>query len=126
MPPDDSHDLAARDEVLQVMFWLRGEGIEQDVAASDLTRWMNIDAIEIHSILVSLAEADLAELATDSDKPEPRFRLTPAGVKEGGRRFADEFADLTKPGHFECADPHCECKLTGNPADCAHQHEVPR
>ena len=50
-----------------------------------------------------------------------RFRLTTAGVKEGGRRFADEFADVTKPGHFECADPHCECKLTGNPADCAYQ-----
>ena len=51
-----------------------------------------------------------------------RFRLTDAGLKEGGRRFADEFADLTKPGHYECGDPSCECRRTGNPADCIHQH----
>lgn len=114
--------LAARDELLQVMYWLRGEGIAKDVVASDLTRWMSLDTMEIHSILVGLAEAKLVEAVPSIEPVHVRFRLTESGVKEGGRRFADEFADLTKPGHFECADPHCECKVTGNPADCAHQH----
>ncbi len=113
--------LAARDEVLQVMYWLRGENLAKDVAAKDLTRWMSVDAMQIHSILVGLAEAKLVE-TMPAESSDPRFRLTESGVKEGGRRFADEFADLTKPGHFECADPNCECKVTGNPADCAHQH----
>ncbi len=127
MPPPDEGDslneqLAARDEILQVMYWLRGEGLAKDVAASDLTRWMNVDATRIHSLLVDLAEAKLVEPVDAPESDAIRFRLTEAGVKEGGRRFADEFSDLTRPGHFECADPHCECKLTGNPADCAHVH----
>ncbi len=113
--------LAARDEVLQVMYWLRGEGLAKDVGAKDLTRWMSIDALQIHSILVGLAEARLLEVVPGSAS-EARFRLTESGVKEGGRRFADEFADLTKPGHYECSDPNCDCRTTGNPADCVHQH----
>lgn len=127
MPPPDEGDssneqLAARDEILQVMYWLRGEGLAKDVAASDLTRWMSVDTTRIHSLLVDLAEAKLVEPVDAADGDAIRFRLTEPGVKEGGRRFADEFSDLTRPGHFECADPHCECKLTGNPADCAHVH----
>ena len=114
--------LAVRDELLQVMYWLRGEGIAKDVVAADLTRWMSIDSMQIHSILVELAEAKLVEAVASPQPGQARFRLTESGVKEGGRRFADEFADLTRPGHFECADPHCECKVTGNPADCVHQH----
>lgn len=117
-----NEQLAARDEILQVMYWLRGEGLAKDVAANDLTRWMTADAMRIHSLLVQLAEAKLVEPVSTPETSAARFRLTESGVKEGGRRFADEFADLTKPGHFECADPHCECKLTGNPAACAHQH----
>src|SRR5215210_1282855 len=116
------HYLAARDEVLQVMYWLRGEGLAKDVVADDLTRWMTVDAMQIHSILVALAEAGLVETVAGNEASSARFRLTDSGVKEGGRRFADEFADLTKPGHYECADPHCECKQSGNPADCVHQH----
>ncbi len=127
MPASDDGDslkeqLAARDEILQVMYWLRGEGLAKEVAANDLTRWMSVDAMRIHSLLVELAEAKLVEPVSVEESSAARFCLTEAGVKEGGRRFADEFSDLTKPGHFECADPHCECKLTGNPADCAHQH----
>ena len=119
--PFNADDLAARDEILQVMFWLRGEGIAREVNATDLTRWISSDAIKIHTLLVDLAESKLIE-ALPGDAGEVRFRLTESGVKEGGRRFADEFSDLIKPGHFECADPNCECKVTGNPADCAHRH----
>ena len=53
----DARHLAARDELLQVMYWLRGEGIAEDVIANDLLRWINLDAMEIHSLLVNLAEA---------------------------------------------------------------------
>ena len=41
-----------------------------------------------------------------------RYALTEEGAREGGRRFADEFKDLTKPGHGECGDPDCECQQT--------------
>ncbi len=118
----DNEPLAARDELLQVMYWLRGEGIAKEVAAKDLVRWISLDAMRVQSLLVDLAEAKLVEIVSGGDTGDASFRLTDSGVKEGGRRFADEFAELTKPGHYECADPNCECKRSGNPADCVHQH----
>ena len=114
--------LAARDEILQVMYWLHGEELAKEVTGDDLARWVSLDAIQIHSLLVDLAESKLVEAIQSSKSNEVRFRLTDSGLKEGGRRFADEFAELTKPGHYECGDPNCECRRTGNPADCVHQH----
>ncbi len=129
MPPNNQQDspnerIAAKDELLQVMYWLRGEGLANDVTTKDLARWISLDSMEIHSLLVDLAESKLVEPLTDqtSEIGAMRFRLTGPGVKEGGRRFADEFSDLTKPGHYECSDPDCDCRRTGNPADCVHQH----
>ena len=127
MSPADEIDppgkqLAARDEILQVMYWLHGEELAKEVTADDLARWVSLDAMQIRSLLVDLAESKLVEALPSSDSNGARFRLTETGLKEGGRRFADEFAELTKPGHYECGDPNCECRRTGNPADCVHQH----
>ncbi|HYY13321.1 MAG TPA: hypothetical protein VE758_02695 [Chthoniobacterales bacterium] len=126
MPPADKTDssdkqLAARDEILQVMYWLHGEGLGTAITAADLTRWVSVDTMQIHSLLVELAESKLVETIQSPQSGSARFQLTDAGLKEGGRRFADEFAELTKPGHYECGDPNCECRRTGNPADCIHQ-----
>ena len=111
--------IAAKDEILQVMYWLRGESIAQEVAPAELTRWVGLDPEQIESLLEHLVESKLVEHVADRDL---HYRLTSSGASEGGRRFADEFADLTKPGHYECSDPNCECRRTGNPADCVHQH----
>ena len=116
-PPKEG--IAATDEILQVMYWLRGENIALDVAPPELARWVGLDAAQIEPLLESLVESRLVEYVPDG---ELRYRLTSSGAFEGGRRFADEFAELTKPGHYECADPNCECKRSGNPADCVHQH----
>lgn len=129
MPPDQPNEssngrIAAKDELLQVMYWLRGEGLAKDVAAKDLARWVSLEPMEIHSLLVELAESKLTEtvFSAADETGATRFRLTDPGVKEGGRRFADEFAEMTKPGHYECSDPNCDCRQTGNPADCVHAH----
>jgi len=123
-PSDDAGEppkegIAATDEILQVMYWLRGENIAQDVAPQELARWVALEAAQIEPLLERLVDSDLVEHVVDR---ESRYRLTSSGAFEGGRRFADEFSDLTKPGHYECADPNCECKRSGNPADCVHQH----
>jgi len=116
-PPKEG--IAATDEILQVMYWLRGENIALDVAPQELTRWVGLEAAQIEPLLEGLVESRLVEYVPDR---ELRYRLTSSGAFEGGRRFADEFSELTKPGHYECADPNCECKQSGNPADCVHQH----
>ncbi len=123
-PPDSSEDtpkegIAATDEILQVMYWLRGENIARDVAPPELARWVGLDAAQIGPLLEGLVASGLVEYVPDR---EVRYRLTSSGAFEGGRRFADEFAEMIKPGHYECSDPNCECRQTGNPADCVHQH----
>jgi hypothetical protein len=117
-PPDEPHPLGAQDEVLQVMYWMRGEGISTEVVAADLARFIGRSELDIEGILERLSTLGLV-------RPLPgggavRFALTADGLREGGRRFADEFAALTKPGHGECGDPQCDCRQTGNPADCRH------
>jgi hypothetical protein len=114
--------LAAADEILQVMYWLRGEGLAATVTAADLTRWVGLGAGEVGPLLERLASAGLVRPAGEGAGGTARYELTEPGVREGGRRFADEFADLTRPGHGECADPDCECQRTGDPADCVHRH----
>ena len=126
-PPPEPGDpridnLAAIDEILQVMYWLRGEGLAQTVRAEDLSRWVGLPAHEIDPLLVRMAATGWVEPEEAETGDTPRYKLTPSGAREGGRRFADEFADMTRPGHGECADPDCECQRTGDPADCSHRH----
>ncbi len=120
--PDNSEPkegIAAADEILQVMYWLRGENIAQDVAPPELARWVGLAPTQIEPLLEGLVASGLVEYVPDR---ELRYRLTSSGAFEGGRRFADEFAEMIKPGHYECSDPNCDCRQSGNPADCVHQH----
>lgn len=112
--------LEAQDEVLQVMYWLRGEALARDVSASDLSRFTGSSELELDGLLERLALLGLVYVVPGTSGA--RYALTEEGVREGGRRFADEFADMTKPGHGECGDPECDCHRTGSPADCAHRH----
>ena len=55
-----------------------------------------------------------------------KYRLTEMGMREGGRRFADEFDGLLQQGHYECNDPDCDCHSADNYAPCratGHSHE---
>lgn len=112
--------LAAQDEVLQVMYWLRGEALSPDVSAADLSRFAGSTELQLDGLLERLALLGLVQVVPGTSGA--RYTLTVEGVREGGRRFADEFSDLTKPGHGECGDPECDCHQTGSPADCRHGH----
>jgi hypothetical protein len=127
-PSEDSGNagalkLAAVDEILQVMYWLRGEQLAADVTAAGLARWVGLDTEGIEPLLERLAASGLLQPAGEGAADGPaRYALTECGVREGGRRFADEFAELTRPGHYECTDPNCECQRSGDLADCLHRH----
>ena len=112
-------DLAAEDEVLQVMYWLRGEGLATDVTPADVVRFTGTSEEALGCVFDRLVQRGFVFRVRPD--VESRFALTPDGVREGGRRFADEFADLTKPGHGECNDPDCECRRTGHVEDCRHR-----
>jgi hypothetical protein len=114
-------ELFWRDEILQALFWMRGEGLAESATPSDLARFLVADEAAIGEALLHL-EADgylerageresgrLGESIISHSPPLPlSYRLTPLGLQEGGRRFRDEFAGLTQQAHIECG-PGCWC-----------------
>ncbi len=114
--------LRRRDELLQMLYWFRGEGLGESVAPGDLTTFLGADAEVVRRQLESLVDEGyvVAEVGAPG-----RYRLTEWGAKEGGRRFADEFAGLTGQAHGECSNPNCSCQTLG-PEACesrtAHAH----
>ena len=96
-------DLTAADDVLQMMYWLRGEQLAISVDLSTLERMSGLKPEQVQQALQTLLGRGLIDRTTIEE--DVQYRLTDDGVREGGRRFADEFADITKPGHGECGDP---------------------
>lgn len=97
-------DLRVRDEVLQVMFWMLGENIAHEIDAGYVARFLDLPEERIAAALMVLARERLVLRGAALG----RYRLSEDGMREGGRRFQDEFRDLTKQAHGECA-PGCWC-----------------
>ena len=115
-------DLFWRDEILQVMYWYAGEGFGDAVTARDLRTFLTTDEGFINSHLQRLAaEGYLQRVgsAGQGDASMHRYSFTEYGAKEGARRFADEFADITKQGHGDCP-PDCPICKDLPPEDCVH------
>ena len=93
-----------RDEVLQVMYWMTGEGFGSHFDVSDLQKFLAARPELLSDVLEEMAGGGLLERADGA-----KYALTAEGRKEGGRRFADEFEQMLKPGHFECDEPDCDC-----------------
>ena len=107
--------LQQRDEILQIMFWLQGEGLGPDVSPADILRFVD-DSMAVHATLRQLVEDGYAEPQLD-DAGVQRYRLTTLGMREGRRRFLDEFEPyLAKHGHGECGSADCDCHTGGG--DC--------
>ncbi len=103
-------DLYWRDEILQILYWFRGEGLGEAVTARDLLSFLGAEEPLVEHHLQRLA--DEGYVARQEGEP-PRYQLTEWGVAEGGRRFADEFAGLTGQAHGECNNPNCSCQTLG-------------
>jgi len=96
-------NLKSRDEILQVMYWMTGEGLGDEFSVNDLRKFLQSEQTVLARDLELMVSSGL--LASREDK----FALTEQGKAEGGRRFADEFESMIKPGHFECDEPDCDC-----------------
>lgn len=98
-------DLYWQDEVLQALYWLRGEGLADAVDAAYLSRILATESRTLGRQLARLAAGGYLERV--SERPR-RYHLTELGRLEGARSFADEFDGLTRSAHGECA-PGCSC-----------------
>jgi hydrogenase maturation protease len=108
-PQESLDDLKRRDELLQIMFWLHGEGFGPDVAPADILRFVDDDPTACRT-LAQIVEDGYAEALADP----VRYRLTPLGVREGRRRFLDEFEPyLARHAHGQCGSADCDCQRGG-------------
>ena len=95
-----------RAEILQAMFWLRGEGLASNIEPHQLSTFLGVDNDVVAREMDRLADDGYLQVAGS------RYSLTPSGIAEGGRSFQDEFGALTRPAHYECGtgcwcnDPH--------------------
>jgi len=91
-----------RSEILQVMYWLRGEGLGEVVDALLLERFLGVEAD------VGVTYLDRLVLEGYLDAGPGGYTLSPSGLAEGKTEFALSFADLTRPTHGECS-ADCWC-----------------
>jgi hypothetical protein len=91
-----------RSEILQVMYWLLGEGLGEVVDAELLERFLGVEA--------RIGVGYLDQLVVDGylDRRPDGYVLSERGLAEGRTEFALSFADLTRPSHGECSDD-CWC-----------------
>lgn len=97
-------NLKSRDEILQVMYWMTGEGLGSAFSIADLQKFLPSEQAVLAEDLQVMVSSGLLKIGNDD-----RVALTEQGRLEGGRRFADEFESMVKPGHFECDEPDCDC-----------------
>lgn len=113
-----------RDEILQLMYWIRGEGFGDQVDPTLLQRFLGVESAVGVRYLDRLVEEGLL------DQLGGLYELTESGRVHGARVFAEDFADMTKPGHGECgADCWChsspdeaEACVERRFADHSHDH----
>ena len=115
---DDSagRDIARRDEVLELLYWLEGEGFVGSATLSGIARFLVHPEDDVRCTLTELVRR--GDVVVDEASDE--YRLTDMGRSEAARRFAEEFAPLLSQGHGECNDPQCDCHT--NPAAAADCH----
>ncbi len=91
-----------RSEILQVMYWLRGEGLGDVVDAGLLDRFLGVDA------QIGVGYLDRLEAEGYLERVDGGYVLSELGLQEGKTEFALSFADLTRPAHGECS-ADCWC-----------------
>ncbi len=104
-----------RSEILQVIYWLRGEqfglGDRRDAATpATLERFLGVDAE------VGVQYLDLLVEEGYLDRVGDLYSLSEEGVREGGLEFAASWSDLTRPTHGECS---ADCWCHNSPDEAA-------
>lgn len=108
-----------RSEILQVMYWLRGEGLGEVVDAALLERFLGVEA--------SVGVTYLDQMVLDGylDLVPGGYAMSESGLAEGKTEFALSFADLTRPTHGECS-ADCWCKNSVEEAIACASARAPR
>jgi hypothetical protein len=118
---DPASELARRDEVLEMLYWIEGEGFSGAATLDAISRFLTHSIDDVSRTLGDLVcRGDVAQTAGGE------YRLTELGRREAARRFAEEFAPMLNQGHGECNDPNCDCHSSPMGAAECHAARGPR
>jgi hypothetical protein len=98
-----------RSEILQLLYWLRGEGLGDLVDPPLLERFLGVDAATGLRYLDRLT--DDGYLDRDGDW----FALSAHGLQQGTLEFAATFGELNRPVGGDCS-ADCWCHVSGEEA----------
>jgi hypothetical protein len=110
-----------REEILQVLYWIEGEGLAEIVPFNRLLSLLNTTADHLLLHLQKNIEAEYLKTEGEALSVNSSLQLTPFGKKEAGAIFRNAFEGMQKAGHGECG-PDCEfCYQDGvKTEDCVH------
>jgi len=109
-----------QDEILQILFWMRGEGLGEVVALEEINRLLTIEKSNLNEAVERLEEMGHLKLSTNSENIS-EVQLTEQGKKEGKIRFKDEFENyLGHEDHMVCENIEGTCKHFS--LEQGHQH----
>lgn len=109
-----------RSEILQVMYWLRGEGLGEVVDPDLLERFLGVEAEVGVTYLDRLVVDGYLDVV-----PGGGYVMSESGLAEGRTEFAISFAELTRPTHGECS-ADCWCKSSVEEAIACAAERAPR
>lgn len=117
-----------KDEILQVLYWMDGEGLGQTVPVSQILALLNTNEANLIFHLEKMISEGVLESKSYSIDRNSKIALSTSSKKEAGRRFAEAFQGYQKAGHGECG-PDCEfcygpngVKLENCVHNCGHQN----
>lgn len=98
-----------RDELLELLFWIEGEGIGSEIDPATVDRFLGPES--------EIALEHLDAMVDDGllDRRGERYGLSQAGREIGRKIFRDDFAALRSPGHGACGD-ECWCRQSADEA----------
>lgn len=106
-----------RSEILQVMYWIRGEGLGEVVAPPLLERFLGVDGSILQTYLDQLVAEEYLVREAEG------YRLSQRGIDEGAEEFEAAFSDITRPAHGECS-ADCWCHVSVEEAmACAEERD---
>lgn len=116
MTNDSGGDIARRDELLELLYWIEGEGFSGAATPAAIARFLTHPPDQVLGTLQQLVARGDVTYEAVSDQ----YRLSDTGRHEAARRFAEEFTPMLSQGHGECNDPNCDCHA--DPMSAAECH----
>lgn len=96
-----------KDEILQILYWMDGEGLGSQVPFSQILSLLHTNQANLEYHISKLVTEGVLTSSDHEISSNSMIGLCSDIKKEAGRRFSDAFQGYQKAGHGECG-PDCE------------------